>query len=63
MQIETSVPIEVIDIIQALVILFLAADVIVRRVFRVRAAKPVIAELRTVAQTWAGGAAPAEPPS
>ena len=61
MQIETSVPIEVIDIIQALVILFLAADLIVRRVFRVRAAKPVISELATVTQTWAGGTSPAEP--
>ena len=59
MQIETSVPIEVIDIIQALVILFLAADVIVRRVFRVRAAKAEIAELKTVTQSWAGGAGPA----
>jgi simple sugar transport system permease protein len=58
MQIETSVPIEVIDIIQALVILFLAADVIVRRVFRVRATKPVISEMATVAQTWAGGTPP-----
>jgi simple sugar transport system permease protein len=61
MQIDTSVPIEVIDIIQALVILFLAADVIVRRVFRVRAFKPQITELRTVTQTWAGGAPPAGP--
>jgi simple sugar transport system permease protein len=55
MQIETSVPIEVIDIIQALVILFLAADVIVRWVFRVRTPKPVISELATVTRTWAGG--------
>ena len=62
MQIETSVPIEVIDIIQALVILFLAADVIVRRVFRVRGRRPVITELATVAQSWAGGAPPAGPP-
>jgi len=59
MQIETSVPIEVIDIIQALVILFLAADLIVRRVFRVRAARAEIAELKTVTQSWAGGAGPA----
>src|SRR5438445_1463241 len=58
MQIETSVPVEIIDIIQALVILFLAADLIVRRVFRVRAAKPVISELATVTRTWAGGAPP-----
>ena len=58
MQIETSVPIEIIDIIQALVILFLAADLIVRRVFRVRTPKPVISELATVTQTWAGGTPP-----
>src|SRR5438445_6430480 len=58
MQIETSVPIEVIDIIQALVILFLAADLIVRRVFRLRAAKAGITELKTVTQSWAGGAGP-----
>ncbi len=61
MQIETSVPIEIIDIIQALVILFLAADLIVRRVFRVRGAKPIIPELATVTQTWAAGARPPQP--
>ena len=62
MQITTSVPVEVIDIIQALVILFLAADLIVRKVFRVRAAKREIAELQTVAKTW-GGTAPSTPVS
>ena len=60
MQIETTVPIEVIDIIQALVILFLAADVIVRRVFRVRAAKVEIVEMATVTGSW-GGTPPASP--
>ena len=60
MQITTSVPVEVIDVIQALVILFLAADLIVRRVFRVRAAKAQLAELQTVTKTW-GGAAPSAP--
>ena len=62
MQITTSVPVEVIDIIQALVILFLAADLIVRKVFRVRAAKREIAELQTVTKTW-GGTAPSTPVS
>jgi simple sugar transport system permease protein len=57
MQIETSVPIEVIDIIQALVILFLAADLIVRKVFRVRAPKVEITEMATVTGSW-GGAPP-----
>ena len=60
MQIETSVPIEVIDIIQALVILFLAADLIVRRVFRVRAAKVEITEMATVTGSW-GGTPPTSP--
>ena len=59
MQIETSVPIEVIDIIQALVILFLAADLIVRRAFRVRAPKVEIVEMATVTGSWGSGAPPA----
>lgn len=58
MQIETSVPIEVIDIIQALVILFLAADVIVRKVFRVRAPKVEITEMATVTGSWGTGTPP-----
>ena len=58
MQIETSVPVEVIDIIQALVILFLAADLIVRKVFRVRAPKVEIVEMATVTGSWGGGTPP-----
>jgi simple sugar transport system permease protein len=54
MQIETSVPIEIIDVIQALVILFLAADVIVRRFFRVRTPKVEIREMATVTGSWSG---------
>lgn len=52
MQINTSVPIEVIDIIQALIILFLAAEIIVRRVFRFRVARTVPEEVQTVTRTW-----------
>lgn len=58
MQINTSVPIEVIDIIQALIILFLAAELIVRRVFRVRVARPVPEEVQTVTRTWGEQVAP-----
>lgn len=58
MQIETSVPVEVIDIIQALVILFLAADLIVRKVFRVRAPKVEITEMATVTGSWGAGTPP-----
>ena len=38
MQIEAGIPVEIIDVIQALILLFLAADVIVRTVLPVRAA-------------------------
>jgi len=57
MQINTDVPIEVIDIIQALIILFLAADLIVRRVFRLRDRAPEIKGLDTVTRSWGDQAA------
>jgi simple sugar transport system permease protein len=57
MQITTSVPVEVIDIVEALVILFLAAELIVRRVFRIRAARAVPEEVTTVTRTWGEQAA------
>lgn len=52
MQITTRVPIEIIDIIQALIILFLAAELIVRRVFRLRTRAPEIEGAATVTRTW-----------
>jgi simple sugar transport system permease protein len=53
MQTQTDVPQEMIDVIQALIILFLAADIIVRRVFRLRAAKGALeGEVRTVTASW-----------
>lgn len=62
MQIRTDVPIEIIDVIQGLVILFLAAEVIVRRVFRIRAAR-LHEELATVTRTWGAHPALTQPPS
>jgi hypothetical protein len=40
------------------VILFLAADLIVRRVFRVRAPKVEITEMATVTGSWGTGTPP-----
>ena len=39
MQIRAEIPIEIIDVLQAIILFFLAADIIVRRVFRIRAAR------------------------
>lgn len=57
MQITTRVPSEIVDIIQALIILFLAADLIVRRVFRIRARSVEIEGAATVARSWGEQAA------
>ena len=50
-------PIEIIDIIQAVILLFLAADVIVRRVLRLRAARAGVDEAQTVTRSYGEQAA------
>lgn len=57
MQIETRIPVEIIDVIQAVILLFLAADVIVRKVIRVRAARGTVEELQTVTRSYGEQAA------
>ncbi len=55
MQISAGVPSEIIDVIQASILLFLAADVLVRRLLRVRRAEGVeLEELQTVSRTYGG---------
>ncbi len=57
MQIQTQIPREIVDILQAVVLLFIAADVIVRRVLRIRAAGPAVQELQTVTRSYGEQAA------
>jgi general nucleoside transport system permease protein len=52
MQIQAGVPVEIVDVVQAIILLFLAADVIVRRLFGVRAARGGVAELKTVTESY-----------
>ena len=52
MQISAGVPVEIVDVLQAVILLFLTADVIVRRVFRIRAPKGTVDELQTVTRTY-----------
>jgi simple sugar transport system permease protein len=57
MQIRERVPVEIIDVIQAVILLFLAADIIVRTIFRIRAqGGAVVDELQTVTRTYGGAA-------
>ena len=54
MQQETGLSIDAVRIIQALVLLFVAADVIVRTLFRIRAAEGHGLDTTHVSAGWAG---------
>jgi general nucleoside transport system permease protein len=51
MQIEARVPVEIIDVIQGVILIFLAAEIVVRRIFRLRAAAGA-GELQTITRTY-----------
>ena len=55
MQIKAGIPVEIIDIIQATILLFLAADIVVRRLLRIRAPGSEPTELQTVTRTYGSG--------
>jgi simple sugar transport system permease protein len=55
MQIEAKVPVELIDVIQGLILLFLAAEVMIRRSLRVRAKGATPEEIHTVSRSYGGG--------
>ena len=54
MQIKAGIPVQMIDLLQGIILLFLAADVIVRYVFRVRAAAGGVTEVSAVTRSYAG---------
>ena len=59
MQIKAGVPVQMIDILQGVILFFLAADLIVRWVFRIREAKGTeVDELKTMTGGYGGSAAP-----
>jgi simple sugar transport system permease protein len=55
MQITADIPIEIIDVIQGLILLFLAAELIIRRLLRVRADRVTPDEISTVARSYSEG--------
>ena len=52
MQIEADIPIEIIDVIQGLILLFLAAESVVRRLLRSRTERVTPSEIGTVSRTY-----------
>ena len=53
---EADIPPEIIDVVQASILLFLAADVVIRKVLRIRAPGAEPSELQTVTKTYGSGA-------
>jgi simple sugar transport system permease protein len=56
MQISAGIPVQMIDVLQGVMLFFLAADVIVRRLFRLRKVEGGVDELQTVSRTYGGQA-------
>ncbi len=54
MQVQANVPVQMIDFLEGVILFFLAADLIVRRVFHLRAASAGVDELQTVTRTYGG---------
>jgi ABC-type uncharacterized transport system permease subunit len=58
METVADVPRQMVDVLQGIILFFLAADVVVRRVFRVRAAGVGVDELQTVTRSYGGQTTP-----
>lgn len=54
MQIQAGIPVEIIDVIQATILLFLAADVVIRRALRLHAPRSEPAELQAPTRSYGG---------
>ena len=52
MQIQAGIPAEIIDVVQAAILFFLAADVLIRRLLRIRAPSAEPDELATVTKSY-----------
>lgn len=52
MQIQAGIPVQMVNVLQAVILFFLAADLIVRAIFRLRAAGAGVDELRTVTRSY-----------
>jgi simple sugar transport system permease protein len=55
MQIITDLPPQMVDVLQAVILFFITADIVVRRIFRVREKAGEIVELSSVSRSYGGG--------
>jgi simple sugar transport system permease protein len=52
MQIQARVPVEIIDVIQGVILIFLAAEIVVRRIFRLRTTGTGGSEFQTITRSY-----------
>ena len=52
MQIQAGIPVQMVNVLQAVILFFLAADVIVRAIFRVRAGGTGVSEMQTITRSY-----------
>ena len=52
MQIQANVPVELVDVLQAIILLFLVANSVIRRVFRLRGVKANLGTTETMTATY-----------
>ena len=57
MQIQAGIPVQMVNVLQAVILFFLTAEVIVRYLFRVRAETAEISELKTITSSYGTGQA------
>jgi simple sugar transport system permease protein len=55
MQIQAGMPVQMVDLLQAVILFFITADIVVRRIFRVRDRAGEIVELASVSRSYGGG--------
>lgn len=58
MQIQAGIPAQMLDVLQGIILFFLTAELIVRYVFRIRAASAKVTELETVTRSYGGQTSP-----
>lgn len=54
MQIQAGLPVQMVDVLQAVILLFITADIVVRRLFRIRETAGDMVELASVSRSYGG---------
>ena len=52
MQIQAGIPVQMVNVLQAVILFFLAAEIIVRTLFRIRAASAQVSEMQTITRSY-----------